>query len=179
VLFAGASGVGKSTLTVSFSLDGYAAWCDDAVFLDVSGSDVIGRPISRKMRLRRGTQLGLFGSALAAQTEDQRLVYSCQNAAAAPPPVSAIFIIEAPGSESEVSVQALSLAAAAVSIISNSFACNPEDASEAARRMKMASGLVARVPVFALRYPRDFAVLPDVRREVIRVVSGLDKGDPA
>lgn len=178
-LFIGTTGVGKSTLTVSFSLEGYPAWCDDAVMVEVSERVVTSRPISRKMHLRKGAQVGLLGGAYCDEPLASRLSYVCDKTVLLPPPVSAIFVINASCEKGDVFIQELSPADAAMAVVANSFAFDPDDASAAARRMKMASDLVRQVPVFGLHYPRDFEALPKVRREVLRVVSSLDKMDVA
>ncbi|WP_139188319.1 hypothetical protein [Aliiruegeria lutimaris] len=49
-----------------------------------------------------------------------------------------------------------------MTLLQNSFALDPTNHKEAARRFELASDMARRVPVFSLRYPRRYDALPEV-----------------
>ena len=58
--------------------------------------------------------------------------------------------------------------------VRNSFLLDIEDKDLLARHFEWTHRLAQRVPTFALDYPRDYAMLPDVRNAVESHVAGLE-----
>jgi hypothetical protein len=85
-------------------------------------------------------------------------------------PLAALFVLGEPADE--VSARRLPPAEACMTLIANSFALDPTDRQRAGDKLRKVADLVAGVPVWELRYERDYARLPEVHRLICDLLGG-------
>lgn len=168
ILLAGGSGAGKSTLAAALFRRGWAVLCDDAVALDGSGGRPAAVPTYPGLRLNPDAlplvPEGPFPTGPMARYSDKVRV-GLPGGAEATPPLSALFLLEpradGPGTGSR-DILRLPPAEACMALIRNSFQLDLTDGSRQARQLELASSFAERLPVYSMRYPRDFASLDQV-----------------
>ena len=166
VVFAGAPGMGKSTIAAALAIRGWPLISDDAVIVDQQGDvprAVLSQPesrlwpdsvravlssgarrfppVRRRCLKRRITALGLGHFAFAS----------------APAPIGRIFLLSpshAPGS-----IERLAPAGAVAALTACTFVARVDDATTIRATFARVTALVARVPVYRLGIVRDYARL--------------------
>lgn len=155
----GDTGAGKSTLSASLHLAGHRLLGDDAVIVTRADAQFLGEPVYPSLRLDPETAEALFGADIAttpmAHYSDKVWVMldALSTANAGPLPISALFFLAGDTDASEPRANRLSPAQACIKLIEQSFALDPHDAAQAARRFDQASRLAQAVPAYALSYP--------------------------
>ena len=96
----------------------------------------------------------------------KRRIVPDANMSSADFPAAALFFLDEPSESDLVSVRPMSASDACIGMISKSFALDPSDNVRARSRLEQAGRFANTVPIFALDYPREFASLPQVRREI-------------
>jgi hypothetical protein len=176
--FLGQSGMGKSTLAASFALADDAFLTDDALIIDDSGGTVLAIPGHASLRLWEDSVEALVrpGTAHASRigySDKARLLAGealpfCN----APRPLLAAYVLQEAGT-AEVSIQPLAGAERQLAWIRNSFLLDITDRDLLARHFEWTHRIAGKVPTFALDYARDYGILPQVRRTLLRHAAEL------
>lgn len=172
--FTGASGHGKSTLAASFSLDGYALLTDDCLVVESSAGGIVGTPVYPALRLYPETIERLFAvepasSPVSHYSSKQRLGLAESDLRFHLDPVrlDRIYILDGAGSETP-RVTRLEPREAFMELVRLSFLMDVDDRAGLKAEFENIARLAA-LPVFRrLSYLRDFAMLPEVRQEILR-----------
>lgn len=177
ILLVGASGLGKSTLSSSFTNAGWPLLGDDAIVISTPGSRPHAQAVYRSLRLLPDSITALSppmysATPMADYSRKQRL--DVPSGPESPLPVRATFILAPPRADSLIELRQLSIANACMTYIENSFALDPSDTARARDRMEQASALARQVPAFELSYPRDYSRLPEVRQAILDQVAALE-----
>lgn len=181
VLFLGASGRGKSTLSAAIARSGAELIGDDAIVFDTGGGHPRVRAIHPGLRLLPDS-LAAIGPA--GQTPSMVASYS-EKLSVRPPamavqgrdwlPVAAIFVLEAQAiGDGTIRHRQLACADAAIALVANSFALDPSDGMRAGANLARAASVAGSIPVIALHYPRDYARLSDVEAGVLALAKEAD-----
>lgn len=179
VVFIGESGRGKSTLCADFDSAGFPLMGDDALVLDDAPETPRIRAVYPSLRLLPDTIAALFENPLTAvsigdYTDKQRIdrapAGTHEHDAL---PLAAIFLLGPPAQDERIAVDAASPTDVCMAMITNSFELNPVDTARAASKLGRISVIANRVPAFHLRYPRNYALLPQVRDAILTAAFGL------
>jgi hypothetical protein len=79
-----------------------------------------------------------------------------------------IYLLEPSGGAEPVSIAAVSQRHALMKLVESAYRLDIRDGTMLARQFRFLARVVARVPVVALRFARDFAQLPVVRKAVLQ-----------
>jgi len=173
IAFVGDTGRGKSTLTASFHAAGHSLLSDDGLELLPEESATRIRPTYPSLRLWPETVAGLFARqpdlAPMAHYSSKRRVILNSVESSAPLPLAALYVLtpDAQDDVDGISLTPLSPREACMTIVSNSFQLDVTDLRRATSLLTVASNIAQQLPVFSLAYPRNFAVLPDVRQAIL------------
>lgn len=167
------TGYGKSTLTASLHGVGHGLLGDDALIVETQDSAPTARAVYPSLRLLPDLIDQLYGEdaqtqMMAQYSAKRKVTVEGLNTAA---PLAMMVILEPPGPE--IAFRRLSIAEACMAIISNSFALDPTDRRWIVANMRYATELAKQVPVFALTYPRDFDLLPDVHALILDTLNTI------
>ena len=171
VAFVGESGAGKSTLSTYFHLRGSRLLTDDGLIVEAENSISLGIPTYETLRLWPDSYRRLFDKSPdsvrdAGGGKVNPLIKEVTSAAHVPLPLAAIFLISRVKT-SVVSIRPVDPADACMAIIANSFQLDSGDLTRARIRLKQAADISRHTPVFILDYPKDYALLDEVRGAVI------------
>lgn len=170
ILLMGKTGRGKSTLATSFDLNGCALLGDDAMIIDLAGKPH-ARAVYPSLRLLPDSIAALFPmpvatTSIAHYSDKQRI--ALPDVPETPSlPVKAMFVLAEPQADGQIAVERMAPAPACVALLANSFALDPADLGRARERLDCAGILASAIPVFELRYPRDYARLQEVRQAML------------
>jgi len=180
VAFLGRTGAGKSTLAASFALSGAAFLTDDALIIDESQTSPLAMPSHASLRLWDDS----VGALVAADTARADQVSYSDKArllaggalahADAPAPLLAAYVLGGDNS-SEITIRPLTGAKRHLAWIQNSFLLDIADRELLARHFDWTHRIAARVPSFALDYPRDYGMLPEVRHAILLHAGKLEE----
>ena len=179
VAFLGKTGMGKSTLAASFALDNSPFLSDDALLVEEESGGWIVRPSHPSVRLWEDSVNALIdesnpqalpvsysnksrllaGKALAYSDESQRLVGA--------------YLLESHDA-SGISICNLAGLARHMAWVNNSFLLDIEDPDLLKLHFDWTHRISDVVPTFALDYPRDYGILPDVRHAVREHIAEID-----
>lgn len=164
----GDSGMGKSTLAGAFERFGGTALTDDCVVLDFDAGEVRAIPSYPGLRLWPDSLSALFaGQAslpVAHDSQKQRLARADAGARLCPA-IDSILVLQdpgEPGDRTEIRIDPLPPRSACMALIGNAFQLDMGDHLNVSRLLRQAADASSRIPVLALRYPRDYAALPRV-----------------
>jgi hypothetical protein len=171
VAFLGKSGRGKSTLAASFALNDAAFLTDDALLIEETDSGCRARPGHASLRLWEDSVEALVaaGSPQAASISysskarllaGEGLTYDNESQ-----PLLAAYVL---GQEdvATVTIQTLTGLNRYMAWLENSFLLDIEDRELLAQHYDWTHRISGAVPTFALDYPRDYGILPQVRDAV-------------
>jgi len=178
VAFLGKTGMGKSTLAASFALHESAFLTDDALLIEETNDGCLVLPSHASLRLWEDSV-----EALIEADAPQADVISYSNKARILAggaltfhdeqlPLLAAFVLGDEGS-ADVSIRALAGLDRYMSWLENSFVLDVTDQQLLSQHFAWTDRISASVPTFALNYPRDYGILPDVRRAVRRHVTNV------
>lgn len=173
-VFLGDTGAGKSTMAASLDSVGHTLLGDDAVVITEEGDRIFGEPVYPSLRLYPETASAIFGAdiqvAPMAHYSDKKQIglASLDSVSQSPIPIGALFYLTGEPDGEEVEAHALHPSDVCISLIEQSFALEPRDASSAAARLRMASDLAGRIPGYELSYPHDLDRLDDVNAMIVR-----------
>lgn len=174
----GKSGSGKSTLCTSLDQAGHGLIGDDAMVVSSVSAKPYVAAVYPSLRLLPDSISQFFPAtvattAVAHYTDKQRVrLPSPAQGEELPVGVRAIFLIDGSPDTGEVETRPLSVAATCMALIENSFMLDPTDVGRVRNRLAAASELARQVPSFALRYPRDYSRLGEVREAILNAIRG-------
>ena len=175
VAFLGKTGMGKSTLAASFALGGAAFLTDDSLIIDESTDRCRAAPSHASLRLWQDSVDAIVGDR---QVRADSISYSRKARLLAgeglpycdtPQPLLAAFFLRNEGVAS-VAIGEMSGTSRCMEWIEHSFLLDIEDKDLLARHFEWTHRIAESVPTFTLDYPRDYGILPDVRRAVLQQV---------
>ena len=181
---AGRTGRGKSTLAAACERSGATLWSDDGARLSAAtGTSITVVPTYTGLRLLEDSlhQVvgGMEGTERMAQYSAKRRVVRTpiQYGDALPLRLRAIYSLAEPmgAGDSGVVITLLSPSLSTMTVLANSFLLNPADTRLAAAALQQAGRVARLVPVFELRYPRDYERLADVADALLRHAASVPK----
>ncbi len=178
VVFVGESGYGKSTLAAAFNGHGHTLLTDDCMRLSVDRNAVVQcTPTYPSLRLWPDSSARLAGDSASKPMSDngQKWRFEPVGNHAQPGivPVAGLCLLGAPSSSCDsVELVERSATHTAAGLISQCFRLDLTNAAATATTFEQAMAVVDHIPAVELRYPRDFAQLPDVVDAVLNWMSG-------
>jgi hypothetical protein len=172
VAFAGEAGRGKSTMAASLHEARHRLLCDDGLVVDPAERAVLAMPTYRGLRLWPSPIDPAAGGSLTEQppkdpAAKRRLVADEPT----PPtelPLAAVFALAPPAEGGgEIDVRLMPARDACIELISHAFRLDLGNRENTAHLLEAAGEVAGRVPVFELRFPRDFDRLPDVHAAIL------------
>lgn len=171
VAFLGRSGMGKSTLAASYALNDGAFLTDDGLLIDETADGCMAMPSHASLRLWDDSVEALVVddipkasqitySSKARLLAGDALAYSDEQA-----PLLAAFVLNN-SDVKDVEIICLNGLSRYMAWLENSFLLDVEDHELLTRHFEWTHRISGRVPTFALDFPRDYAILPDVRDAV-------------
>jgi hypothetical protein len=164
------SGQGKSTLAGSLHARGFPLISDDAMILHSDGTGYRTERLYPSLRLFPDSLAHLMpevdGTVPMADFTEKRRVPFVEGPMNAP--LAALFRLADPSDD--IRITSLTPAEACMAIIANSFALDASDPEETKRRFAQAAEGARNIPVYDLRYPRDYAALPEVHAAIFQAI---------
>lgn len=171
VAFLGKTGMGKSTLAASFALHDAAFLTDDALIIEEAKDGCRALPSHASLRLWEDSVDALLAAEnpqaapVSYSTKTRLLAGDALAYSEESQPLLAAFVLES-ADASDVTFQALAGLDRYMAWLGNSFLLDIEDHELLAQHFEWTHRISGAVPTFALDYPRDYGMLPDVRRAV-------------
>ena len=169
IAFLGRSGTGKSTLAASFALEGSAFLTDDGLLLEETENGYMALPSHASLRLWDDSVEALVDYELehagpVSYSDKSRLLAGealsyCNEAR----PLLAAFLLDSTKAESFL-ISDLDGSNRYRAWLENSFLLDIEDQALLAEHFDWTHRISSTVPTYKLDYPRDFCMLPEVRR---------------
>jgi hypothetical protein len=172
ILLLGLAGRGKSTLAASFHANGRALLSDDAMVVGQDGATLQCRPLYRSLRLFPDSVAAVFNgprgfTPVADYTSKQNIIDLEEPEATRPGyAIRSIYWLGEPRA-GPIAVRRLAHGEACMALVEHSFSLDPSDPGRAEARLRQAAALAATVPMFEIGYPRDFAILPELREAIL------------
>ena len=172
VAFAATTQTGKSTLAYALSLRGHPLWADDAVLFETNGASVQSRPLPFTLKIRQPSAR-FFGLEGRTADEWQPLFEESST----PRPLAAICLLEAGRAADRAPDAELrrDSASALLALLAHSYSFSLRDAGRKREMMSRYMELVARVPVFDIRFPSGLEHLAEVVDVIEQTVVRLDQ----
>jgi len=176
VAFLGKSGMGKSTLAASYALGDAAFLTDDSLLIEETDEGCNALPSHASLRLWEDSVAALVGddhpaaSAISYSTKARLLAGDALRHTNESRPLLAAYLLEQEG-KPDVTIRPLTGQDRQMAWLSNSFLLDIEDRDLLAQHFDWTHRISAVVPTFALDYPRDYGMLPEVRKAVRRHVA--------
>ncbi|MGR3495026.1 hypothetical protein [Citreimonas sp.] len=172
IALTGPSGIGKSTLSAGLQSLGWILRGDDTMTLHGGKGAPSALALASRLRLKADSASAVGGGDNVSRGVDSfgKHVFDLPEADF-PRPVNAFFLLDV-AADAEVGAERMGPSAACAVIVANSFARDPAHLEEAGRRLAFAAEVAAQVPLFRLRYPRDYGAIPDVAAEIARTLEG-------
>ena len=176
VAFLGKTGMGKSTLAASFALQDAEFLTDDALLIEETTDGCLALPSHASVRLWEDSVEALVSDDIPkahaiSYTDKARLLAGDALAYSADPqPLLAAFVLERED-VAAVDIRTLTGLDRYMAWVGNSFLLDIEDHDLLARHFEWTHRISGSVPTFALDYPRDYGILPNVRDAVRRHIA--------
>jgi len=155
--FCGSSGAGKSTLAFALEQQGYAGWADDSIVFEPCDERVLVVPTPFHVRLRPEAR-SFFGATGQLPSGDARDANPSM-------PLRSVFLLERlelSADQPHLEVRRVSRTEAFVETLRHANCFSLKDPEQKRRVMRNYLTLVARVPVFRLRYASGLERLSEV-----------------
>jgi hypothetical protein len=167
--FVAPSGCGKSTLSAALATGPFHLMGDDAAIVEWpdSSAEPICSSIYPSLRLLPDSLSQLFAQDVATAPVADYTTKRRIDLKNGPEKVPLKVIFQLAEHSEDIGVTAVSTAEACMNMISNAFSLDPNDVDETKRRFAFASEVARKVPMFRLRYPRDYSRLNDVRAAIV------------
>ena len=171
VAFLGKTGMGKSTLAASFALSGTTFLTDDALIIEESDRGCRARPSHPSIRLWEDSVDALVDADVRkavpiSYSHKARLLAGDALAYCDEPvPLLAAYVLDDTGI-AEVTITSLDGLDLYMGWLENSFLLDIEDNDLLAQHFEWTYRISRAVPTFALDYPRNYGMLPEVQRRV-------------
>lgn len=178
IAFLGLSGTGKSTLAASFALADAAFLTDDALIVDDSGGPVLATPGHASLRLWEDSVEALVrpgtgrASRIGYSDKARLLAGEALPHCPAARPLLAAYVLQGANID-RVSIRPLAGSERQLAWIRNSFLLDITDRDLLARHFDWTHRIAGKLPTFALDFERDYGILPEVRRALLRHVGEL------
>ena len=178
VAFLGKTGMGKSTLAASFALDDAQFLTDDALIVDESDGTCRAMPSHASLRLWDDSVDALVGDEAPAvgtisySSKTRLLAGDALSHRNEPVPLLAAYLLEC-GEADNTTIQPLAGAQRHMAWVENSFLLDIEDRELLAQHFDWTHRISSAVPTFALDYPRDYGILPQVHHAIRQHVRTL------
>jgi hypothetical protein len=162
---------GKSTLAFALARRGYPLWADDAVVVEVGAATVSALAVPFEIRLRPASAAHFGWRARddgAPAPSDVAEPISLARA-----PLAALFVLErirGARGPAHVELRRLERAEAFTAVLTHAYCFTLDHAERKALMMRQYLGLVARVPIYALRYPSGLDQLPGILAAIEGVI---------
>lgn len=161
VLLMGQTGWGKSTLAASFHQQGHALLSDDCVVLHRQDEDFIATPTYRSLRMYEDSMSTTMGvdveSRPLAFYTDKRRIQLADDGAVCARAVDSVYLLNDPVESADaISIVPLPSREGCMAMIKHSFRLDVEAPARLREQLRLASLVAARVPAFALSYPRGY-----------------------
>lgn len=184
IAFMGISGWGKSSLTASFTQQGFPLLTDDCLVLEEKGEEIFGIPSYPGLRLWDDVVCALFEheqglSDVAHYTDKKRLGLNsstnsqlrfCTDSV----PLRRIYVLAPPDSGGDtkgINITPISSQQVFIELVSYAYKLDITD-RERLREEFDCLGRVAALPLFyRLAFPRDFSLLTEVRESILKNLS--------
>ncbi|HVN56524.1 MAG TPA: hypothetical protein VMT46_19515 [Anaerolineaceae bacterium] len=170
--FLGAAGLGKSTLTASFSRSGARFLADDCLMLAEEGDQVSAWPGLPGLRLWPDSARLL---AVAFPRRSPKLRFEAAEVhlptCEVPAPLRAVYLLAGPSSA--ISIAPLAGAAAFAALSRHAFRLDPTDHPRLRAEFHAIASIAARPLLYRLAFPRDFSLLSAVRQAILAHLSTL------
>lgn len=184
IAFLGDSGWGKSTIAAGLGVAGNTILNDDCLAVSMHGPQAKGIPAYYGLRLLRdslenvGDLFRKTEGLVAEYTEKQRI--NTQVEVSSSPkylPLQAIFLLTSPTEGKGCTgpeVSSVGGAFAMMSLLKNSFCLDVQDQRWQVEHFNRISRLVKTgLPIYFLRYPREYKKLPEVEKAVMHTLDQL------
>ncbi len=171
VAFLGKTGMGKSTLAASFALNEAAFLTDDSLLIEESDGGCLALPSHASLRLWDDSMEALVderiakASAINYSSKARLLAGEALAYCEEPQALLATYVLERQEHQ-DVSIRELTGLDRYMAWLGNSFLLDIEDHELLAQHFEWTHRISGTVPTFALDYPRDYGMLPDVRHAV-------------
>lgn len=168
------SGSGKSTLSAQFAKSGMQLLSDDAIILREGPNGPEVTETYHGLRLLPDSMDALHAGADTATLADytnKRRLRMIETAKGVWHPLGAVFFLMPPENDT-IAASPLPARDVCMRLVENSFAADPTDRREGARRMAAAATVAGNISGYGLHYPRRYDLLPDVVAAVRDVVLG-------
>ena len=178
VAFLGKTGMGKSTLAASFALRDAAFLTDDALLIEESGGQCFAEPSHASLRLWEDSVEALIApdtakaAAISFSTKARLLAGNTLTYVEERQPLLAAFVLNWDDAET-ITIDELAGLDRYMAWLENSFLLDIEDNDLLTQHFEWTHRISESVPTFALDYPRDYGMLPDVRRAVRQCVASI------
>lgn len=179
VIFIGASGQGKSTLAASFAANGFPFLSDDSVHLDPTETGYLAQPSYPSIRLWRDSDEAVL-SRRVRESSSVKFSDKARYAAGGeiphsvyPTPLRAIYVLASEAPASTV-IRSLGANEAMMEFVQHSFILDLKSETTLGGHFERMATLANNASVFRLDYPRDYALLPDVRSAIISHARALN-----
>jgi hypothetical protein len=172
VAFVGTSGRGKSTLAASFSTTGCPFLTDDGLVLERRTHCHVVLPSHPSLRLWEDSEEALLAPgtprapALEYTTKARLLPGKTLPFCSEPRRLAAAFFLD-DSQVSKIEITQLTASEALMEWARHSFLLDVEEKPRLATHFRDVSRLAQHAVHYRLKYPRDYALLPDVRRAII------------
>lgn len=171
IAFLGVSGLGKSTLAASFSQDGFPFLADDCLVLKQEGGRLLAIPSYPDLRLWPDSLLGVLNHRpelpqVAGYTTKKRLkAHDRLRFHAAPTAIKRIYLLSE--AQSGVSIDPVAPRDAIPELGTYLYILDIENRADFKDKFQRLGGLATRALFYRLAFPRDFSLLPQVRRVIL------------
>ncbi len=182
-VFLGHSGWGKSTLASLLRSAGHRLLSDDCALLRSTGAAVHALETYPSLRMYEDSigqtiRGGVDVSTVATYTDKLRVTIEHLPGLLASPPIRAIYLLNDPSSEETGhSITAMAPMEACMALIEHSFRLDVTKARHTRLLLSQAASVQRLVPVFHLRFPRDYqrsAQLLDLLQQHFEALTAAD-----
>jgi hypothetical protein len=173
VAFLGASGAGKSTLASGFVAEGNAVLTDDLLVIHPGEMEPLVHPGPPRLKLFPDTAKAIGpdvpGTPMNPLSEKLVIPLGTQAFGSRPRPLRAVYLLRARPDDAagRILVRPLEGPAAFRALMASTYNNYVESPSRLRSQFQLLSGLISRVPIRLLSYPRRFESMPRVRRRVL------------
>jgi len=171
VAFLGKTGMGKSTLAASFALSEAAFLTDDALLVEETKDGCLAMPSHASLRLWDDSAAALIderiakASAISYSSKARLLAGEALAYCEEPQTLLATYVLDRQGAK-DVAIRELTGLDRYMAWLGNSFLLDIEDHALLSLHFEWTHRISGAVPTFALDYPRNYGMLPDVQDAV-------------
>jgi hypothetical protein len=177
VAFVGKAGQGKSTLSASFSKDGYPVLADDACAIEESAGRLFALPSYPGLRLWPDLAATLFDGAstlepVADYTEKRRLgpQHGQVTFSQSPSPIHCLYVLspqEEAAPQTATRITPLGPRESVMALIPHTYHLDISNRARLGEELHQLGQLASRRLCFQLAYPRNLALLSGVRKAIL------------